>query len=157
MVGIKNDERIFVILEALIRGVSVDKIHDITMITVDFIEKLKHIVDIEKAIAEGGKKALDEKTLKNAKIYGMSDKYIAGLVGTTESEVRELRKSFGITPKYGIIDVCGKDKGDGTPYYYSRYEGESDYTVKSGDKTVVVLGSGPIRIGQGVEIGRAHV
>ena len=151
MVGIKNDERIFVILEALIRGVSVDKIHDITMITVDFIEKLKHIVDIEKAIAEGGKKALDEKTLKNAKIYGMSDKYIAGLVGTTESEVRELRKSFGITPKYGIIDVCGKDKGDGTPYYYSRYEGESDYTVKSGDKTVVVLGSGPIRIGQGVE------
>lgn len=150
-VGIKNDERMFVILEALARGISVDKIHDITMITKDFLVKMKHIVDLEAGIEKGGIKGLTEEVLRNAKIYGLSDKYIAKLVKEHESVIREMRKKFGIIPKYGIIDVCGKEKGDGTPYYYSRYDGDKDFTVKAEKKTIVVLGSGPIRIGQGVE------
>lgn len=149
-VGIQNDERCFVILQALKMGVSVEEINMITAITPWFLEQMKVIVDAEKEIASLGRASLNKENLVRYKEIGISDKELAKIINVPELEVRETRKKFNILPSYGLIDVVGGGKKNGSPYYYSKYDGGSDVPERS-DNTVVVLGSGPIRIGQGVE------
>ncbi len=149
-VNIKNDERFFVIMQALKKGVSIAKINEITAITVWFLEQMKIVTDAELEIAKIGMKGLDKKTLKRFKTIGISDKEISKILEVSEREIRELRAKFDIRPSYGLIDVVGGGHKDGSPYYYSKYEDKVEEPEFEKD-TVVVLGSGPIRIGQGVE------
>lgn len=148
LLGHKTDERMFVVLQALHRGISVKRIHNITKITPYFLEKFLNVVNMEKELKQA--KALDEKLLRKAKTLGLNDREIALLVNSTENKVRELRKQKGIVPNYGIIDLSFKDGVTGTPYFYSTYAKKEKHNNPS-DNTIVVLGSGPIRIGQGVE------
>lgn len=142
-----DDERIYVVAEALRKGISVEKIHYITKIDTFFIEKIKNIVNVEKALAEHG---LTEDVLRKAKRYSFTDSVIARYANTTVEEVRAKRKEWNILPTYKYVDTCAAEFESKTPYYYSAYAQE-DEVKPLGEKSVVVLGSGPIRIGQGVE------
>ena len=161
-----TDDRIFAIGELLRRGCEIDTIHDITKIDCFFLDKLKNIIAIENKLKTfkyddydpglnyaDGKKATDDeiiKILEEAKKFGFSDKEIAILTGTTERVIRELRKDFGIVPVYKMIDSCASEFESYIPYFYSTYEDENESIVSDKEK-IIVLGSGPIRIGQGVE------
>lgn len=149
-VGIKNDERIFSVMEALKKGATVEQINDITAMTPWFLEQMKLIVDNEKEIEAIGFDKIDKDLMTKYKRIGFSDREIAKICDVKESAVRKLREDFGIVPSYGLIDVVGGGHKNGSPYYYSKYE-DSIVTPEAGNNTVVVLGSGPIRIGQGVE------
>ncbi|MBS5189433.1 MAG: carbamoyl-phosphate synthase large subunit [Veillonella sp.] len=142
-----DDERIYVVAEALRKGISVEKIHYITKIDTFFIEKIKNIVNVEKALAEQG---LTEDILRKAKRYSFTDSVIARYANTTVEDVRAKRKEWNILPTYKYVDTCAAEFESKTPYYYSAYAQE-DEVKPLGEKSVVVLGSGPIRIGQGVE------
>lgn len=142
-----DDERIFVVAEALRRGVTIEEIYDITKINQWFLYKINNIVKMERAIATH---ELTPSLLRKAKQTGFADSVIAGIVGKKELEIRELRKANGIIPTYKMVDTCAAEFEAATPYYYSCYATE-DEVVVSDKKKVVVLGSGPIRIGQGVE------
>ncbi len=139
-----RDDTIFAISELFRRGESVESIHEITAITEYFLETIKRIIDFEKVIAENK----DSETLKAAKKMGFSDKYIAKLWNVKEIEVYERRKAESIRPVFKMVDTC--HTGAYIPYFYSTYEGENDSRLSSKEK-IVVLGAGPIRIGQGVE------
>lgn len=147
-----NHERIFCVLEALRKNVSIEKIYEITKINPWFLEKMRGIIVMEETIQKEGIKHLSKENLALFKKYGFADKTLAILCGVEESEIKALRTKFGIAAKYKVIDLCGKDGVAGSAYYYSTYEGE-DESRAEGDtrKKIAVLGSGPIRIGQGVE------
>ena len=142
-----TDDRIYAIAELLRRGIDRSLIYDRTKIDMLFLEKFKNIVRMERRLAEakGEKEALYE-----AKRMGFGDKFIGQLWGMTEREVFELRESFDIKPVYKIIDSCSGEFDRYIPYFYSTYEQENE-SIVSNRKKIVVLGSGPIRIGQGVE------
>ena len=140
-----RDDNIYAIAELLRRGVDVDKIHDITKITSYFIEAIKRIVDMENCLKV---KAFDIETLTQAKKMGFSDKYIAKLWNSNELEVFNLRCDNKIYPSFRMVDTC--HTGAYIPYFYSSYNGSND-SVVTDKKKIVVLGAGPIRIGQGVE------
>ncbi len=140
-----KDDNVFAIAELFRRGADVKAIHDVTMITDYFLESIKKIVQAESAIAE---KPFDKDTLLTAKKTGFSDKYIAFLWGTDEEKVYAFRKTEGIFPVYRMVDTC--HTGAYIPYFYSSYEDENS-SVLTDKKKLVVLGAGPIRIGQGVE------
>ena len=149
-VAIKNDERIFAVMQAMKQGVTIEKINEITAITPWFLEQMKMITDAELEIVAIGMKGLDKETLTRLKTIGICDKEIAKMLNVDEKEIRELRNKLDIHPSFGLIDVvCGGHK-DGSPYYYSKYEDNRE-EPEATNNTVVVLGSGPIRIGQGVE------
>ncbi len=143
-----NDRRIFCIAEALRRGVSYAHIHERTMIDIWFIDKLMILVEMEQALQT---KELTPKLLKEAKRIEFPDSVIAGLTGKTEGEIRQMRYANGITAVYKMVDTCAAEFAAETPYYYSVYGGENEAVGAAGRKKVLVLGSGPIRIGQGVE------
>lgn len=144
-----NDERIFVVAEALRRGIAtVDEIHAITKIDKWFITKIKHITDMENKIAA---QEITPKLMLTAKNLGLADCSIAEIVGKSMDEIRTLRKSMGILPKYKMVDTCAAEFEAATPYYYSTFQAQEDEVRVSNKRKVVVLGSGPIRIGQGVE------
>ena len=144
-----NDQRLFVIAEALRRGIAtVDEIHDITKIDEWFIEKIKNIADMENLLAKGD---LTPKIMRGAKNLGLADVSIAELTGKTMDEIRTLRKAMNILPHYKMVDTCAAEFEAATPYYYSTFNGEENEAEPSKRRKVVVLGSGPIRIGQGVE------
>lgn len=144
-----NDERIFVIAEALRREIAtVDEIHDVTKIDRWFINKIKNITDCENKLK---RENLDAKNLRLAKNVGLADKSIAEITGKTLNEVREMRLNANIIPFYKMVDTCAAEFEAYTPYYYSTFRAEVDEAEVSDKKKVVVLGSGPIRIGQGVE------
>lgn len=144
-----DDERLFLIAEALRRGIATpEEIADITKIDRWFIDKIKNITDMEVRLQKGD---LNAKTLREAKLIGLADKSIAELTGTTLNEVRDMRKQFKILPVYKMVDTCAAEFEAATPYYYSTFRGEVDEVEVSGNRKIVVLGSGPIRIGQGVE------
>jgi len=149
MFNIKNatDERIYAIAELLRRGVDPIIICEATKIDFFFVDKMRNIVAFEKVIAEN--KGCTE-VLRDAKKMGISDKYIGGVWGMSEKEVFELRKQNGIMPVYKMIDTCGAEFDAYVPYFYSTYEEENE-SVVTDRKKVIVLGAGPIRIGQGVE------
>lgn len=150
-VAIKNDERLFAIMQAIKMGATVEKINEITAITPWFLEQMKVITDAENEIVANGFNGLTRENLNRYKTIGLSDKEIAKLCDVKEFEVRELREKYEILPSYGLIDVVGGGHKDGSPYYYSKYDGKRIVPEAAPEKTVVVLGSGPIRIGQGVE------
>ncbi len=148
-----DDERLFIIGEALRRGYDWKQIVEWTKIDEFFIWKLKKLVDFEKVIAESKG---DLEVLREAKRLGFSDKNLAFLWGQTQREIFELRKSSGIMPVYKMVDTCAAEFESSTPYFYGTYEEENE-SVRSEKDKIIVLGSGPIRIGQGVEFDYATV
>ncbi len=140
-----HDDNFFAVAELLRRGVTVEELHEITAITELFLESLKKITDFEPVIASNKG---DIATLKEAKKIGFSDKYIAKLWEMTDDEVYAIRKAEKIFPIYRMVDTC--HTGAYIPYFYSSYQGENKSIVTDRKKTLV-LGAGPIRIGQGVE------
>ena len=143
----QDDERLFAIAEYFRKGGTIDKIHQETMIDEWFLVKIVKIVELEKKIKEG---PLDTALLRLAKQRGFADVTIAALTGKTWQEIRQQRKAAGIIPTYKMVDTCAAEFEAATPYYYSTYAQEDEVRVTD-KKKVVVLGSGPIRIGQGVE------
>ena len=139
-----RDDNIFAVTELLRRGVTVEKLHDVTKITAHFLEALSNIVAMEKLLKENR----DLDTFRKAKSMGFSDKFIAKLWDTKEIEVYNLRKRENIFPVFRMVDTC--HTGAYIPYFYSSYTGENA-SVLTNRKKIVVLGAGPIRIGQGVE------
>lgn len=145
-----DDERIFAIAEALKRGIDPVEINKITQIDMFFLNKLNNLVKMEERINQTGWEKMTPEILREAKKLGMPDIYIGELVGKTAAEVRKRRKEWGIMPVYKTVDTCAAEFSAMTPYYYSSYEEEDEVEVSDRDK-VVILGSGPIRIGQGIE------
>ena len=145
---IVDDMRIWRIAEAIRRGISYDEIHEITKIDVWFIDKLAILVEMEQALQA---KELDEDLLREAKRLEFPDYLVAKLAGKTEEEVKALRKQYDITAAYKMVDTCAAEFAATTPYYYSVYGGENEAVETNDRKKVLVLGSGPIRIGQGIE------
>jgi len=142
-----TDLRIFAILEAFRRGASVEEIRAKTRINPWFLGKVRKITEMEKKVAAGGLKA---DLLREAKRMGFSDAQVGKLVGKKEKEVRAFRKKNGIIPAYKIVDSCAGEFEAITPYFYSTYEDENEAAGGEGRK-ILVIGSGPIRIGQGIE------
>ena len=145
-----DDERIFVVSEALERGYTVDDIFEITRIDKFFVSKLLNILTIARELKANTIDTLSVALLKKCKRYGFGDSYIATLLGSQEAAVKALRIALGIRPTYKMVDTCAGEFEAKTPYYYSCYDG-ADEARDSGRRKVVVLGSGPIRIGQGIE------
>ena len=142
-----DDERLYVIAQALRVGISVEKICYITKINSFFINKIKNIVMVEKDLTENG---LTESNLQLAKKYSFPDKVIARYANCSPDDVLAKRNELGMYPTYKYVDTCAAEFEAHTPYYYSAYASE-DEVVPRGENSVIVLGSGPIRIGQGVE------
>ena len=140
-----RSDNIFAIAELFYHGVSVEKIHEITQITPYFLEAIKRIVDMEETLKAHVR---DAETLRAAKKMGFSDKYIARMWKCTELDVYNLRKELNLFPVFKMVDTC--HTGAYIPYFYSSYTGENA-SVLTDKKKIVVLGAGPIRIGQGVE------
>ncbi|MDD4796530.1 MAG: carbamoyl-phosphate synthase large subunit, partial [Eubacteriales bacterium] len=146
----QSDERIYVVTEALRRGISPRAIFDITKIDEWYLHKLEKVVRHEERLKAEGCACLDAAYLRSLKRMGFADAAIARFVGKAETDIRALRKGWGILPTYKMVDTCGAEFDAVSPYYYSTYDTENE-AAPSANKTVVVLGSGPIRIGQGVE------
>ncbi|MDD6406516.1 MAG: carbamoyl-phosphate synthase large subunit [Lactobacillus equicursoris] len=151
--AVAEDDRLFYIAEAFRRGYSLEAVHDLTKINLYFLDIVKHIVELEDEIKAHPQ---DLDVLKIAKYYGYADQTIAKLWGASEDDVRDLRKANGLVPVYKMVDTCAGEFASSTPYFYSTYGLENE-SVKSGKPSVIVLGSGPIRIGQGVEFDYATV
>ena len=145
---IVDDRRIWMIAEALRRGVSYDVLYSITKIDKWFIDKFAIIVGMEKALKDG---PLTPELLKEAKRIEFPDHVIASLTGKTEGEIHQMRVDNGIRAAYKMVDTCAAEFAASTPYYYSVFGSENEVEKTSGKKKVLVLGSGPIRIGQGIE------
>ncbi|MDA5392859.1 carbamoyl-phosphate synthase large subunit, partial [Staphylococcus aureus] len=149
----QDDERLFFIGEAIRRGTTLEEIHNMTQIDYFFLHKFQNIIDIEHQLKEHQG---DLEYLKYAKDYGFSDKTIAHRFNMTEEEVYQLRMENDIKPVYKMVDTCAAEFESSTPYYYGTYETENESIVTDKEK-ILVLGSGPIRIGQGVEFDYATV
>ena len=145
-----DDRRIWVIAEALRRGFDYELIHDITKIDIWFIDKLMILVEMENALKKAGKN-LDADLLKEAKRIEFPDNVIARLTGLAENEIREMRHANGIRAAFKMVDTCAAEFAAETPYYYSCFGSENEAEGETEKKKVLVLGSGPIRIGQGIE------
>ena len=143
-----DDRRIWVIAEALRRGVSYDRIYDITKIDRWFIDKIAILVEMEKRLQN---EELTVELLKEAKRIEFPDNVIARLTGKTEEEIKEMRYANGIVAAYKMVDTCAAEFAAETPYYYSVFGSENEAVETKPQKKVLVLGSGPIRIGQGIE------
>ena len=152
-----TDDRLYAISELLWLGVDLQVIYSRTKIDLFFLNAVLRIVEFEKKLERhaelqetGGDMSSDRELLAGAKRMGFSDSYIAELLRQTEDEIRERRKKYGLSPVYKMIDTCASEFESYVPYFYSTYEEENESSV-SGKKKIIVLGSGPIRIGQGVE------
>ncbi|MGL5981796.1 MAG: carbamoyl-phosphate synthase large subunit, partial [Cetobacterium sp.] len=145
-----DDERIFVLAEMLRRGYVKDKLQKLTGIDKFFMEKLEWLVRQEEIMKKMELKDLDEKFLKNVKKKGFSDKGIAQLLNVTEQDIRRRRRDFNIKPVYKMVDTCAGEFAADSSYFYSTYD-QFDEVEVTNNKKVIVIGSGPIRIGQGIE------
>lgn len=145
---IVDDQRIWVIAEAIRKGLTYEEIHDITMIDIWFIDKLAILVEMEEALKKG---PLTPALLREAKRIEFPDNVIARLTGMAENDIKAMRYENGITAVFKIVDTCAAEFAASTPYYYSVFGGESEAVPTRDRKKVLVLGSGPIRIGQGIE------
>lgn len=148
-----QDDRLFYIAEALQRGYSLEKIHDLTKINIFFLDKLAHIQELEQQLQEHPQ---DLSLLRQAKQYGLADTTIAHCWQQAPQQIRQLRLEQHIVPVYKMVDTCAGEFASVTPYFYSTYEQENESLVDQ-KPAIVVLGSGPIRIGQGVEFDYATV
>ena len=145
---IVDDQRIYVIAEAIRKGVSYDEIHEITMVDHWFIDKLAILVEMEDALEKG---PLTVELLREAKRIEFPDTVISRLTGKSVEEIKKMRYDNGIVASYKMVDTCAAEFEAATPYYYSVYGGENEAIETNDRKKVLVLGSGPIRIGQGIE------
>lgn len=143
-----DDRRIWVIAEAIRQGISYEVIHDITKIDIWFIDKLAILVEMEQALKS---QELTTELLEEAKRIEFPDNVIAALTGKTEKEIRDMRYENGIVAAYKMVDTCAAEFAASTPYYYSVFGSENEAIETNDRKKVLVLGSGPIRIGQGIE------
>jgi carbamoyl-phosphate synthase large subunit len=164
--SVPNEERIFYLRHALLLGMKVEEIHELTKIDSWFLSHIQEITDLEKEIRSYGAKVRDlelwkktltpdqlqlpESLLRKAKEFGFSDYQLGYLLGFDESTLRNMRKEKGILPTYKLVDTCGAEFEAYTPYYYSTYETEDESKVST-RKKVMILGGGPNRIGQGIE------
>ncbi|MCD7887936.1 MAG: carbamoyl-phosphate synthase large subunit [Clostridiales bacterium] len=147
--SVVDDERIFACAEALRRGITPEEINRITKIDLWFLDQVDIIIQMENELKQG---VPNSARLRYAKELGFGDSLIAELCGATRKEIRDLRKRYGIHPTYKMVDTCAAEFDAETPYYYSTYDVENEAIVDfNGKKKVLVLGSGPIRIGQGIE------
>ncbi|MBR1865037.1 MAG: carbamoyl-phosphate synthase large subunit [Lachnospiraceae bacterium] len=143
-----DDRRIFVIAEAIRRGITLEEIHAITQIDLWFLDKIENLVKMEQRLA---KESMSEELMKEAKRLEFPDEVIAQITGKTKQEIHDVRFAYDIHPSYKMVDTCAAEFEASTPYYYSCYDGESEVDATRTKKKVMVLGSGPIRIGQGIE------
>lgn len=148
-----QDDRLFYLAEAFRRGYSLKQIHDLTKISPYFLDIVKHLVELEDDLST---KPFDAETLMTGKKYGFSDVTIARLWHTSSQEVRKFRKQNEILPVYKMIDTCAAEFASSTPYFYSAYDHENE-SQRTKKPSILVIGSGPIRIGQGVEFDYATV
>lgn len=148
-----QDDRLFYLAEAIRRGYTIQELEEMTKINLFFLDKLLHIIELEHALA---KAPFDNELVKVAKQYGFTDQKIAEIWQTTSNQVRQLRKDNAILPVYKMVDTCAGEFASETPYFYSTYEWENE-SIVSEKPSILVLGSGPIRIGQGVEFDYATV
>jgi len=146
--AVVDDRRIWVIAEALRKGVSYEEIHAATKIDVWFIDKISVLVEMEQALKS---RELTAELLKEAKRMEFPDSVIACLTGRSEADIKHMRCANGIVAAYRMVDTCAAEFAAATPYYYSVFGGENEAVSTGGRKKVLVLGSGPIRIGQGIE------
>ncbi|MCS6788607.1 MAG: carbamoyl-phosphate synthase large subunit, partial [Aigarchaeota archaeon] len=145
-------ERVFAIREAFLLGMDVEEVYRLTRIDRWFLNGIRRIVEMERELKSADPRSSDfPEKLRMAKRLGFSDKQIAYVLGTTEDEVRRLRKSLGIRPVYKMVDTCAGEFEAVTPYYYSTYEDADEARADEGSRRVLIIGSGPIRIGQGIE------
>lgn len=149
-IKLADDQRLFAVAEVFRRGFSVAEIADLTKIDPFFLEKIKGIVDGEKELAAFSKKELPLALVAKAKKLGFADAEIARLCGTSSEKIRAYRQEKGLTPVYKIVDTCAAEFEAETPYYYASFDQENE-SNGSPQKKAVVLGAGPIRIGQGIE------
>ncbi len=147
LVSKPTDIRLWAVMAALRRGVTVEELHKLSAIDEWFLWKLERIVDMERSLAEG---EVSPEMLWTAKQMGFSDRQIAICSGTSVDEVKTRRRALGMSPVYKMVDTCAGEFEAQTPYFYSTYEEEDEAAPLEGDKAIVV-GSGPIRIGQGIE------
>ncbi|MCT2344222.1 carbamoyl-phosphate synthase large subunit [Niallia taxi] len=152
-IRVAGDERLFYVAEAMNRGVSIETIHDWSKIDLFFLHKLEGIVKLEKELADH---PFDLEYAKTAKEKGFADIQLAKLWNSTELEIYNWRKDNKLVPVYKMVDTCAAEFESETPYYYGTYEDENE-SVVTDKKSIVVLGSGPIRIGQGIEFDYATV
>ncbi|PWU68929.1 carbamoyl-phosphate synthase large subunit [Gracilibacillus dipsosauri] len=148
-----DDERIYVLAEVLRKGMTVEEIHQLTKIDLFFLTKVKKMIDFEIKLANNRN---DLPALKEAKHLGLSDTQIARVWGVNVDKIYETRKSEGLLPVYKMVDTCAAEFESETPYFYSAYEEENE-SIVTDRKKVIVIGSGPIRIGQGIEFDYATV
>jgi carbamoyl-phosphate synthase large subunit len=146
LLRVPTDERLFAIYQALRRGISAEEIARLAAIEPYFIYRIENIIAVEDEVAG----SLSSATLEKAKRMGFSDERIAKLAGKTREEITDLRLGCGLVPTYKMVDTCAAEFAAKTPYYYSSYDTECELQP-SGNKKVLILGSGPIRIGQGIE------
>lgn len=143
-----DDRRIWVIAEAIRRGISYEEIHEITKIDIWFLDKIAILTEMERALQT---QELTVELLREAKRMEFPDSVIARLTGKVEEEIKQMRYENGITAVYKMVDTCAAEFAAETPYYYSVFGGENEAEESNDRKKVLVLGSGPIRIGQGIE------
>ncbi len=152
-----DDKRIWKIAEAVRRGIPYTEIHKITKIDIWFIDKIANLVEMEQSLracaprVASGRGGIGKELLKEAKRLEFPDEVIARLTGLTERQVHDLRMVYGITASYKMVDTCAAEFAAETPYYYSVFGSENEAVETKDKKKVLVLGSGPIRIGQGIE------
>ncbi|MEC1155558.1 carbamoyl phosphate synthase large subunit [Cytobacillus horneckiae] len=146
----QTDERFFVIIELIRRGISIEKIKDVTKIDYFFLHSFKQLVELEKWIASTSLSAINKKEMQHLKEKGFGDEYLSSVWGVSELEVRQKRKNLGIIPVYKMVDTCAAEFAAESNYFYSSYFGENEQT-ESDRRKILIIGSGPIRIGQGIE------
>jgi carbamoyl-phosphate synthase large subunit len=146
----QNDERLFILLELIRRGSEIEELHQITKIDLFFLSYLKRLVALETSIAATNLAQVSKEELLLYKEKGFSDSYLARTWNTTEKEVRNKRKNLAVVPAYKMVDTCAAEFEAKSNYYYSTYFGENEQ-VPSEKEKVLIIGSGPIRIGQGIE------
>ena len=142
-----TDRRIFAIAEALRKGWDVEKVADLAKWDVFYVKKIRNVVEMEKRL----KASVDAETLREAKYMGFSDETIDEIRGTDSLEIRKFRTSLGTRPVYKMVDTCAAEFAAETPYFYSTYGRTTEVTPEDDNKKVVLIGAGPIRIGQGIE------
>ncbi len=143
-----DDRRIFVVAEAIRRGITLEEIQDITKIDLWFLDKIANIVKMEKRL---GSEPMTKELMQEAKRLEFPDEVIAQITGRNVQEIHDVRFAYDIHPAYKMVDTCAAEFEASTPYYYSCYDGDCEVDATRTKKKVMVLGSGPIRIGQGIE------
>lgn len=150
-VKIADDLRFFAILELLRRGTSETKIHDITQINNFYLKSWKFLIEMEQVAKRYSYRSVTKEQLEQLKIYGFSDQWLASTWHVSLADIRKKRYQFSIHPSYKMVDTCAGEFVAKTAYYYSSWSGEQDVETESTKKKIIIIGSGPIRIGQGIE------